>query len=56
MDRYACGQPNHGKGTKAAPGFFYGFSKDAWQAMAVAATWLDREKAGQSVADKWTLR
>lgn len=43
VDRYACGQPNHGKGTKASPGFFYGFSKDAWQAMAVAATWLDRE-------------
>ena len=43
VDRYAYGQPNHGKGTKAAPGFFYGFSKDAWQAMAVAATWLDRE-------------
>ncbi|HJB20949.1 MAG TPA: hypothetical protein H9773_04515 [Candidatus Fournierella merdavium] len=43
VDRYACGQPNHGKGTKASPGFFYGFSKDAWQAMAVAVTWLDRE-------------
>lgn len=43
VDRYAYGQPNHGKGTKASPGFFYGFSKDAWQAMAVAATWLDRE-------------
>lgn len=44
VDRYACGQPNRGKGTKAAPGFFYGFSKDAWQAMAVAVTWLDRER------------
>lgn len=43
VDRYAYGQPNHGKGTKASPGFFYGFSKDAWQAMAVAVTWLDRE-------------
>ena len=47
VDRYAYGQPNHGKGTKSAPGFFYGFSKDAWQAMAIAATWLDREKRVQ---------
>ena len=47
VDRYAYGQPNHGKGTKAAPGFFYRFSKDAWQAMAIAATWLDREKRVQ---------
>lgn len=43
VDRYAYGQPNRGKGTKANPGFFYGFSKDAWQAMAVATAWLDRE-------------
>ena len=39
VDRYACGQPNHGKGTKAAPGFFYGFSKDAWQAMPLG--WIE---------------
>lgn len=43
VDRYAPGQPNHGKGTKKKPGFFYGFSRDAWQAMAVAVTWLERE-------------
>lgn len=48
VDRYAYGQPKHGKGTKASPGFFYGFSKDAWQAMAVAATWLDRETQRKS--------
>lgn len=41
VDRYAPGQPNHGKGTKKSPGFFYGFSKDTWQAMAVAVTWLE---------------
>lgn len=43
VDKYAPGQPNHGKGTKKTPGFFYGFSRDAWQAMAVAVTWLERE-------------
>jgi len=36
VDRFAPGQPNHGKGTKSAPGWFYGFAKDAWQAYALA--------------------
>jgi hypothetical protein len=35
-DRFALGQPNHGKGTKAAPGWFYGFAADVWQAYALA--------------------
>lgn len=43
VDRYAYGQPNRGKGTKKHPGFFYGFVKDAWQAFAVAVTWMERE-------------
>lgn len=43
VDRYAYGQPNHGKGTKKQPGFFHGFAHDAWQAFAVAVTWLERE-------------
>lgn len=47
VDRYAYGVPNHGKGTKKQPGFFYGFAKDMWQAMAVAATWLEREREKQ---------
>jgi hypothetical protein len=36
VDRFAPGQPNHGKGTKVAPGWFYGFRADIWQAYALA--------------------
>ena len=42
VDRFAPGQPNKGKGTKKEPGFFYGFSKDMWAAMAVATTYFDK--------------
>lgn len=36
VDRFALGQPNHGKGTKAAPGWFHGFAADVWAAYALA--------------------
>lgn len=41
VDRFAYGQTNHGKGTKAAPGWFYGFAKDVWQAYALAVYTAD---------------
>lgn len=42
IDRFASGEPNRGKGTKAAPGWFYGFHDDIWQAYALAVFVADR--------------
>lgn len=47
VDRFASGQPNHGKGTKAAPGFFHGFHSDIWQAAALAVYAADIVETGQ---------
>ena len=41
VDRFAKGTPNYGKGSKKAPGWFYGFSKDVWSAYAVGVTYID---------------
>jgi hypothetical protein len=43
VDRFAPGQPNHGKGTKAEPGWFYGFRADIWQAYALAVYVADQQ-------------
>jgi hypothetical protein len=43
IDRFAPGQPNRGKGTKAAPGWFHGFAADIWQAYALAVYAADVE-------------
>ncbi|NLE15541.1 MAG: hypothetical protein GX626_06680 [Spirochaetales bacterium] len=43
VDRFASGQPNYGKGTKKAPGWFYGFKADVWQAYALGVTYIDKQ-------------
>ena len=43
IDRFAPDTSNHGKGTKACPGFFYGMKNDCWSAFAQCVTFHDRE-------------
>ena len=49
VDRFAPMQPNKGKGTKSNPGFFYGFGKDMWAAMAVATAYFDKYIRGVQI-------
>lgn len=42
VDRFAPGQPNHGKGTKSEPGWFHGFRADVWAAYAIAVLVADQ--------------
>lgn len=44
IDRFAPGVRNKGKGSKAEPGWFYGFAGDVWQAYAVAVCAADQEE------------
>jgi len=41
IDRFASGVPNRGKGSKALPGWFYGFAGDVWQAYALGVYAID---------------
>lgn len=41
VDRFAKDVPNHGKGSVKNKGWFYGFSKDIWQAYAIGVWFLD---------------
>ena len=43
IDRFGPGK-ERAIGTKKAPGPLYGISGDRWSALAVAVTWLDRER------------
>jgi hypothetical protein len=55
VDRFAPpGALNKGKGTKAAPGFFYGFRGDVWQAFALAVYVADGLKDGTLFGDSIT--
>jgi len=45
IDRFASGERNRGKGTARAPGWFYGFSGDIWQAYALGVYACDMSEA-----------
>lgn len=41
IKRFAPDAPNRGKGNKKAPGFFFGFAYDIWQAFAVGVAFYE---------------
>jgi hypothetical protein len=43
VDRFAPGAPNRGKGTTSNPGWFHGFTRDIWQAYALAVYIADTQ-------------
>lgn len=47
IDRFAPDVRNRGKGTKAEPGFFYGFAADVWQSYALAVYVADQMSGHQ---------
>ena len=48
INRFDPEAKNNGKGTKAEPGWFYGFHDDIWQACAVAVTYHDNYLEGNA--------
>lgn len=48
VDRFSPGAANYGKGTKADPGWFYGFRADIWQAAALAIYLADLTEQGSA--------
>lgn len=50
IDRFAPGVSNKGKGTKASPGWFYGFHSDIWQAYALAVYIADTAESRKGAA------
>lgn len=50
IDRFTPNTPNRGKGSKAEPGWFYGFKADVWQAYALAVYVADLDNGRPGVA------
>jgi hypothetical protein len=51
IDRFAPGERNRGKGTKAQPGWFFGFAGGMWQAYALAVYAADQVGTEEHMRD-----